>query len=215
MIKALIFDMDGLLVDTEKLYNRFWRESAKDFGYDMSYEDALSIRSMTAVYATKKMQKRFGKEFPYDKIKEHRRVLMQTFVEKEGVEIKEGAKALLEYAKKNAYKIALATASPKRRAERYLKGLEIYSYFDVIVCGTDVAIGKPEPDIYLMAVAKLGLKAEDCIALEDSPNGIIAAHRAGCLPVMVPDLDKPEEEIKNYLYGCVETLDLVIPLLHQ
>ena len=98
-IQGVIFDMDGLLVDTEKLYNRFWREAAHDYGYEMTYEDALSIRSMTAVYASALLKKRFDAAFPYDEIKEHRRVIMQKYIDEQGVELKKGAKELLQYLK--------------------------------------------------------------------------------------------------------------------
>ena len=122
-IQGVIFDMDGLLVDTEKLYNRFWREAAHDYGYEMTYEDALSIRSMTAVYASALLKKRFDAAFPYDEIKEHRRVIMQKYIDEQGIELKKGARELLQYLKENDYKTALATASPLRRAQRYLQNV--------------------------------------------------------------------------------------------
>ena len=212
-IQGVIFDMDGLLVDTEKLYNRFWREAAHDYGYEMTYEDALSIRSMTAVYASALLKKRFDAAFPYDEIKEHRRVIMQKYIDEQGVELKKGAKELLQYLKANEYRTALATASPLRRAQRYLQNVGIWEYFDQKIGSEDVRLGKPEPDIYLTAASRLQLPPQNCLALEDSPNGITAAFRAGCLPVMVPDLDEPDEELREKLYACVESLDQVMEIL--
>ena len=212
-IQGVIFDMDGLLVDTEKLYNRFWREAAHDFGYEMTYADALSIRSLTPAYAAELLKKRFDSAFPYDAIKEHRRVIMQEYIDREGVEPKKGAAQLLEYLKDHDYRTALATASPLRRAKRYLDSIGIWEYFDVKVGGEEVHLGKPEPEIYLTAARKLGLNPEQCIALEDSPNGIMSASGAGCRPVMVPDLDEPDAQTGKLLYACVPSLEEVITLL--
>ena len=90
---------------------------------------------------------------------------------------------------------------------------EIFEMFDEIVCGPEVAHGKPQPDIYIAAAKKLGLKPEECIGLEDSSNGILAAYRAGVAPVMVPDLDEPDDETKKLLYAKAKSLKDVIPLL--
>ncbi len=205
--------MDGLLVDTEKLYNRFWMEAGQHFGYDFTYEDALSVRSLAKVYASELLKKRFGSDFPFDDVRDHRRKIMQEYVDKNGVEAKKGAMELLRFCYENNYRTCLATASPLRRAQRYLEPLGIWHYLEEAVCGDEVKTGKPAPDIYLAAAAKLKLHPDTCIALEDSPNGIRSAYAAGCLPVMVPDLDEPTEEIRGLLYGCAEDLAQVIPLI--
>ena len=214
-IKGFIFDMDGLLVDTEKLYNRFWRQAAEDYGYRMDAETALSIMSMDKNFASKKLKGLFGEDFPFDHVKDHRRVIMQDFVDKEGVELKKGAKELLAYLTEHGYRKAIATMSPMERVENYLKDFGILERFDAFVCGPDVKIGKPEPDIYLKAAEKLGVLPEECMALEDSPNGILAAYRAGCRPVMIPDMKEPEEETRKLLYSRVDSLDQVIGLIEK
>lgn len=213
MIKGVIFDMDGLLIDTEKLYNKFWRQASKDFGYDMTFENALSIRSLAAEYAIPKLERVFGSGFPYYEIKKHRIELMEEYVSKNGVEKKEGVDELLAYLKENNYKTAVATASDIGRTQRFLGMTEIFEMFDEIVCGPEIAHGKPQPDIYIAAAKKLGLKPEECIGLEDSSNGILAAYRAGVAPVMVPDLDEPDDETKKLLYAKAKSLKDVIPLL--
>lgn len=212
-IKGLIFDMDGLMLDTEKLLLKFWIQSANEFGFDMKREHVLGIRSLAAKYAIPKLQDIFGKSFDYYEVRKRRIELMNKYIEENGVEKKPGLDLLLEYLKIHGYKIAVATATDKPRAEMYLKSVGVLDYFDVMVCGPMVENGKPEPDIYLKACELLKLNPSECLALEDSPNGIISAYRAGCKPVMIPDLSQPDEEILCLLYKKLNRLDCVIDLL--
>lgn len=209
-IKGIISDMDGVILDTEKLYVRFWREAASFYGFPMTLEHALGIRSLSGKLAEEKLQGWFGKEFDYNAVRQKRIELMDEFVSQNGVEPKPGAKALLSYIKDNGYALALATATPVDRAGRYLKSVELYSFFDQIVSAREVKRGKPAPDIYLCAAKRLGLDPKECIALEDSQNGIRSAFAAGCKTIMVPDLDQPTEEIMPLLYGVANGLEDVI-----
>ena len=209
-IKGIISDMDGVILDTEKLYVRFWREAASFYGFPMTLEHALGIRSLSGKLAEEKLQGWFGKEFDYNAVRQKRIELMDEFVNQNGVEPKPGAKALLSYIKDNGYALALATATPVDRAGRYLKSVELYSFFDQIVSAREVKRGKPAPDIYLCAAKRLGLDPKECIALEDSQNGIRSAFAAGCKTIMVPDLDRPTEEIMPLLFGVANGLEDVI-----
>ena len=209
-IKGIISDMDGVILDTEKLYVRFWREAASFYGFPMTLEHALGIRSLSGKLAEEKLQGWFGKEFDYNAVRQKRIELMDKFVNQNGVEPKPGAKALLSYIKDNGYALALATATPVDRAVRYLKSVELYSFFDQIVSAREVKRGKPAPDIYLCAAKRLGLDPKECIALEDSQNGIRSAFAAGCKTIMVPDLDRPTEEIMPLLFGVANGLEDVI-----
>ena len=209
-IKGIISDMDGVILDTEKLYVRFWREAASFYGFPMTLEHALGIRSLSGKLAEEKLQGWFGKEFEYNAVRQKRIELMDEFVNQNGVEPKPGAKALLSYIKDNGYALALATATPVDRAGRYLKSVELYSFFDQIVSAREVKRGKPAPDIYLCAAKRLGLDPKECIALEDSQNGIRSAFAAGCKTIMVPDLDQPTEEIMPLLFGVANGLEDVI-----
>lgn len=212
-ITAILFDMDGLVLDTEKLYTRFWQEAANMLGYPMTKEQALGMRSLNRGAGLAKMQSYFGSEVDYDAIRAKRIELMDTFVEKEGVTLKPGIRELLAYLKEQGIKTAIATSSPLERTVLYLTSVGLEKSFDELVSGYMVEKGKPEPDIYLYAAKKLDVKPEHCIVLEDSPAGILAAYRAGCLPVMIPDQDEPDEETKALLYAQVERLDRVICLL--
>ena len=214
-ITAVLFDMDGLVLDTEKLYTRFWQEAACACGYPMTKEQALGMRSLNRGAGLSKMQSYFGPDVDYDFIRQKRIELMDAFVEKEGVTLKPGIHELLAFLKERGIKTAIATSSPMERTVLYLTSVGLQNSFDELVSGYMVERGKPEPDIYLYAAEKLGVKPEECMVLEDSPAGILAAHRAGCMPVMIPDQDEPDEETGKLLYAKAESLATVISLLNE
>ena len=213
MIKGVISDMDGVMLDSEKLYVRFWCEAAQSLGFPMKKEHALGIRSLARVFAVKQLQGWFGTEFDYDSVRNKRIELMDKYVAENGIEAKSGAKELLIWLKQNGYKTALATATPVDRASLYLKQVGLLEFFDVICSAREVKRGKPEPDIYLLAAKRLGLAPGECMALEDSQNGVRSAFAAGCKTVLVPDLDNPENELKGCLYAVADNLPAVKKLL--
>lgn len=213
MIKGVIFDMDGLMIDTEKLLMRFWIQAANEYGFDMKKEHVLQIRSLAAEYATEKFREFFGEKFEYPLIKKRRIQLMNEFISKNGIEKKYGLDTLLEYLGKNGYKKAVATATDIQRTRMYLRQLDIISHFDAIVTAQMVEHGKPAPDIYIKASHELGLQPQECLALEDSPNGILSAYRAECKPVMIPDLSQPDNETSRLLYAKCDNLEQVIDIL--
>ena len=212
-IAAVLFDMDGLVLDTEKLYTRFWQEAAIALGYPMTKEQALGMRSLNRGAGLAKMQSYFGPGVDYDLIRNKRIELMDAFVAQEGVYLKPGIHELLAFLKEHGIKTAIATSSPMERTRLYLGRVGLQNSFDELISGYMVEKGKPEPDIYLYAAEKLGVKPCNCMVLEDSPAGILAAHRAGCLPVMIPDQDQPEEETAKLLYAKADRLTDVIGLL--
>lgn len=214
-IKGAIFDMDGLMLDTEKLLVRFWKEAAKEFGYNMTDENVFEIRSLSRKYSIPLLKGIFGEEFPFNEVRSRRITLMNDYIDKYGFEVKKGLFELLDYLKNNNYLIAVATATDRERAESYLKKIDAYKYFDAVICGDMVNNGKPEPDIYLTASGKLGLPAVECVAFEDSPNGIKSAHSAGCKVIMIPDLTQPDENIKSLLSGVYESLDKAIEFFRE
>lgn len=202
-----VFDMDGVLIDTEKLYVRFWRQSAADFGYNMTEEHVFGIRSLARKFANVKLKNIFGEAFPCVKIREHRTKLMDAYIAEHGIEPKKGLFTMLDYLRDRKIKTAVATATPVERAKKMLDKIGALSYFDAVVGGDMIKNGKPEPDIYLAAAAELGLPPGNCAAFEDSPNGIRSAYSAGCRAVMIPDLTPPDEDILPVLSAVYDSLD--------
>ena len=202
VIRGVIFDMDGVLVDSERLYLRFWREACASYGFTLSEEQALSLRSNSPSTAIPKFEAWFGSSADYWQIRETRRRLMADYIDTNGVNAKNGAAEILSTLKDKGIRIALATASPVKRAKHYLAPLGLFDLFDAVVSGTDVVNGKPAPDIYLCAAEMLGLSTAECAAVEDSPSGVLSAHSAGCFTVMIPDLTPPENDILP-LVGCL------------
>lgn len=214
-IEAVLFDMDGLVLDTEKLYTRFWVEAANALGYPMTVKQGLGMRSLNRTYGAAKLKSYFGESVDYDKVRNKRIELMDAFVEKEGVYLKKGINELLDYLKENNIKTSIATSSPIERTIKYLSSVNMDKRFDELVSGYMVEKGKPEPDIYLYAAKKLGVSPKNCMVLEDSPAGILSGYKAGCIPVIVPDQDEPDEDTMNIIYAKAKDLIDVINIIEK
>lgn len=212
-IRGVLFDMDGLVLDTEKLYARFWMEAAHFYGYPMTTEQALCLRSLGSRDGQALMEGWFGPSVRYAQLREKRIQGMGAFISENGVEPKPGIFELLDYLDTCGIPAAITSSSPPERIRAYLRPLGLYHRFRRICSGYQVPKGKPEPDIYLHGAHALGLRPEECLALEDSPAGILSAYRAGCLPVMIPDLDAPGAETLPLLYAQADTLADVIGLI--
>jgi len=212
-IKGVIFDMDGLMIDTERLLIKYWCQACIEFGYDATPEMIYPMRSLCSKYSIPKFKETFGQDFDVSKVRARRMELMNEYISKYGIEKKKGLDELLDFLKSNNIKRAVATATDYPRTEMYLKSIGVFDKFDNIVCATMVKVGKPEPYVYLQACEEIGLSPSECIALEDSPNGILSAHRAGLKPIMIPDLTQPDDDTKKLLFDCAESLDKVIDII--
>lgn len=173
---------------------------------DFRREHALMLRSCDARLASEMMKDIFGAGFDYYAIREVRRRLVAGRLEKYGLEKKPGIDEILAFLHERKIKSAVATATPIELTLRHLERIGVKDLFDRIVSAKQVANGKPAPDVYLYACEQIGESPSDCIAVEDSPNGIKAAYAAGCRPVMVPDLTQPDEEIRPLLYAVADSL---------
>ena len=205
-IRAVIFDMDGTLLDTEKLYMRFWLEAAHRMGYPMRPEHVLHIRSMAAMYAEPLLKREVCPDFDYFAVRELRREIMEAYIDECGVEPKAMMLETLEAIRERGLRIGLATATEEPRARKYLAMVGAEGYFDAITCASMVKRGKPAPDIYLLATRQLGVLPREALAVEDAPSGILAAHAAGLHPVLIPDQDEPGEEIAALCEAVVKSL---------
>ena len=212
-IRGVIFDLDGTLLDTEKLYRRFWVEAARQLGYPMEDRHALMIRSMAAVYAEPLLKREVCEAFDYHGVRALRRRIMEEYIDQNGVDPKPDLIETLQALREKGLKIGLATATPEHRARKYLRMVNAEQYFDAVTCADMVKRGKPQPDIYLLACERTGVAPGEAIAVEDAPTGIRAAHAAGCLAVMVPDQDQPDEEIRALCHAVVPRLRDVVDLV--
>ncbi len=209
-IKAAIFDLDGTVIDTEKLLVKYWCMAANEFGFPMEREHALQLRSLARKYAEPLLKEWFGENCDYMTVRNRRMELMTAHIIENGLDVKAGIKELLVWLGENGYKRAVATATDLTRAGKYLTDVGLYDYFDCIISAHQVENGKPKPDVYIYAVNQLGLTPDECIAVEDSPNGVISASDAGCKTIMVPDLTEPDEELKKRLYAvCPKASDII------
>lgn len=212
-IRGVLFDMDGLVLDTEKLYCRFWAEAGRCCGFPMTMEHALAMRSLGEELGEQKLQSFFGPAAHYRTIRKKRIELMDAYIAEHGIEVKPGIYELLDTLDERGIPAAITSSSSQEIIRRHLEVHNLYHRFAKICSARDVPNGKPAPDIYLHGAASLGLKPEECIALEDSPTGILAAYRAGCVAVMVPDLDQPDGQTEKLLHAKADSLADVVELL--
>ena len=214
-IRGVLFDMDGLVLDTEKLYTRFWMEACHFYGYPMTYEQSLEMRAANSRLGAENLHRFFGPDIDYVTIRNKRIELMDAYIDIHGVELMGGVREILTFLKQRGIATAIATSSPRERVERYLAPYDLLSQFDALCSGYDVPQGKPAPDIYLKAAAMIGLQPEQCLAVEDSPAGILSASRAGCRPVFVPDQDQADEEMMQLLYAHADSLLDIITMIEE
>jgi len=212
-IRGVVFDLDGTLLDTEKLYLRFWLEAAAQMGYPMQARHVLMIRGMAPAFAGPLLRREVCEDFDYEGVRNLRRRLMDAYTEAYGVEPKPGMLQTLRALRERGMRIGLATATPPERALSHLKKVGAAECFDAVVCASMVARGKPAPDIYEEAVRRLGLLPREAVAVEDAPSGIRSAHAAGLFPVMVPDQDEPDEEIRALCAAVVPELTEILKIV--
>ena len=208
MIKAVIFDMDGVLFDTERLCKDAWAAAAEEAGLVNGPEDEKKLYDavnhcigLNGTDTKEYLCSVYGSGFSYEELHGLCSRNMSQMIERDGLPMKEGVRELLSYLKEAGYKIGLASSSRRESIESHLSRAGISAYFESIISGDMVEHSKPEPDIYRIACASLSVEPENAIAIEDSPNGLKSAYRAGMYPVMVPDMIAPTEETDKLIGG--------------
>lgn len=214
-VRGVLFDMDGVILDTEKLYVRFWAEACQAFGFPMTHTQALGMRSLNPQAGQAYLCSLFGDGPDYQAIRSKRIERMDAYVAEYGIEAKPGICALLDFLHAEGIPCAVTTASPTDRIRDNLGRVGLFDRFDCICSAYQVPHGKPEPDIYLYGAQCLGLPPENCLALEDSYTGLLSAHRAGCMAVNVPDLDPPDQRILDIAHAVADSLTDVIGLVQK
>lgn len=215
-VTALVFDMDGLLFDSERVVQKSWNEVGREMGFGENFGAHIyHTIGFNVVRREQYFKEHVCAEFPMEEFTNRTRNIYHRIMETEGVDVKPGAKELLAFAKENRIKTALATSSRQAHAELLMRRYGLAEYFDGAVYGNMVKAGKPDPEIYLKACSLIHAKPADAVALEDAPSGIRAAAAAGMRPIMIPDLVEPDEEILQLLWKKFDTLHEVTELLKK
>lgn len=210
----ILFDMDGTLFDTEKHYQWAWRKAIADAGYELDASEVLKLRSLGAPYNVAQFQEWFGEEVDYRAIRQERVDLMKDMLAHE-IPLKPQVPQTLEKLRQMGYSMAVVTATAQEQAVSNLKLAGLLPFFDHVISASMVKRGKPAPDVYLHACEVLGVQPENCYAVEDSPNGVMSAHAAGCRTIMIPDLSQPDAELSRLLYRKLDTFGELINILKK
>ena len=208
-MKTVIFDMDGLMFDTEMVFSLAWDYAGEKLGIGKVGYMNLRFLGLKDAYDERIWKAEVGEKFNAEELKKYTKEFIKNYCENNRVPVKKGLYMLLNYLKVNDYKLAVCSSSSFNSVIHHLKSADVYNYFDIIVSGDMVSKAKPDPEIYLKACEMLNVDPKDCYALEDSKNGLLSAHNAGCTPIMVPDLIEPDEEIKSFVSLIFKDLDEV------
>ncbi|MBX9573663.1 MAG: HAD family phosphatase [Candidatus Obscuribacterales bacterium] len=204
--KALIFDMDGLLLDTEGLYKRSWSEVAKEMGFDLTDTLYLKLIGITVADAEEVLHQSFGSGFDKAAFHTTAAARYEKLHETEGFALKIGVKELLSWAKENNIPCALGTSTVHLEAKKRLEKHEIDQYIQAIVGGDMVERGKPHPDTFIKAQEALGVAPADCLVLEDAHSGLLAAKAGGMRSCLVPDMLPASDESRKIAEGVFNSL---------
>lgn len=208
MLKAVIFDVDGTLLDTERIYMQAWKAAAAELGYEITDELLRKTRAINVKDAARIFETEIGNGFSYEKTRVGRVRIAEEIIKRESPILKPGVTELLDYLQQKGIRLSVASSTNLKGTQSHLSESRILDRFEVVVGGDMVAKGKPNPDIFLKAAELLGLKPEECVVVEDSPAGIRAACAAGMKAVLVPDQAAITQQI-------VDMSDAVLKSLHE
>lgn len=202
MKNTVVFDMDGILFDTERLCQDSWLAVAEEKGVPGMAEIFPQCIGLNANDSRRIVMNAYGEDFDYEGFRGQASVWFWDYIEKNGLPMKPGVRELLDWLKENGWTVGLASSTRRSSVLNHLEQAGIRDYFSTVITGDMVEHSKPQPDIYLMACRELGADPEETYAIEDSPNGIRSAHAAGMIPLMVPDMIAPDEEMRR-LSSCI------------
>lgn len=207
-MKAVIFDMDGLIFDSERLVQYAWNRAGNAMGKGNSGEEIYHTLGFNRSQRRAYFKQLYGEHFDFETFQILSSLYYYDYLKKNGLPVKEGVYELLDYLYQSGYQIALATSSGYQTAVNHLIAADIYSYFSVLITGDQVMKSKPNPEIYQRACAALNIQPEEGYALEDSYHGLQAAHACGLKAVFVPDLLKDDTPVRDIIFlKCPSLLD--------
>lgn len=213
MIKAIIFDMDGLMIDSERVTFECYQERLKDMNLTMDekFYKTLLGKPIKGIY--QRFYDVYGNDFPIENVIQDVHQLMAERFETEGVPVKKGLVELLHYLKDNNYKTIVATSSNRDRVDKILAQAKITEFFDDSICGDEVTKGKPNPEVFLKSCQKLGANVDEAIVLEDSEAGIQASYDANIKVICIPDMKYPEKQYEEKTFKILKDLTEVTAYL--
>lgn len=204
MKKAAIFDMDGLMFDTERIWKDSWNAIVPKYGYEPDPTFPKEVCGTSGEHMLNVIRKHFpGIDAEAFRAEVRAAVSAATIV---SVPEKEGLHELVDFFKESGVKIAVASSSQLKKIEHFLRLSGLYEKFDYMISGESVARGKPAPDIFLMAASNIGVDPKDCYVLEDGMNGLMAGIAAGCATIMVIDLTEPNDYVRENCVGIYNSL---------
>ena len=213
MIKAIIFDMDGLMIDSERVTFECYQERLKDMNLTMDEEFYKTLLGKPIKGIYQRFYDVYGNDFPIENVIQDVHQLMAERFETEGVPVKKGLVELLHYLKDNNYKTIVATSSNRDHVDKILAQAKITEFFDDSICGDEVTKGKPNPEVFLKSCQKLGVNVDEAIVLEDSEAGIQASYDANIKVICIPDMKYPEKQYEEKTFKILKDLTEVTAYL--
>lgn len=215
MVSGIIFDMDGVLIDSERQSNEGWLWAAGQLGVDMPMWLIDSFKGAPAELCCKFFDDYYKGVIDYWEAKELRTQHVYKIRETEGIPVKKGVKDIFEYIRNNGLKCAVATSTRRESAEKTLHEIGVWDYLDAVVYGDEVEYGKPEPDIFLRAAKAIGINPSEAVVVEDSINGIKAGYAAGMRVVHIPDTIAIDDDIRKLTYMVCADLNGLIDVVES
>ena len=206
MYDAVVFDMDGIIFDSEKVVIETWESIAEKYGIENIRETLYKCIGANVVRTKEIMREAYGEDFPYDDYNKEVSVIYHERCDGGKLPMKPGVFEILEYIKSQGKKLALASSTRRETVINELRDAKILDYFSVIIGGDMIERSKPEPDIYLKACEELGVNPENAFAIEDSFNGIRSAYAGRLRPIMVPDILGPDDEMRDKAEVVLDSL---------
>lgn len=216
-IKGVIFDVDGVIFDTERISAEFWDKTMRKYGYTMGVKTYANVmgRDRAGVIAGLEEAYNYDPKLDFGALSTEKTADMVEALDSGRIPVKEGVFEIIDYLEKNGYKKAVATSTRKSRAKKRLEKEHIYEHMDAFMYGDEVKESKPNPEIFLKAAEKINLKPEECLVIEDSPAGIEAARAGGFLCINVVDLKEPTDEMIAHSLARYNSLLEVIDWLEE
>ena len=197
--ECFLFDMDGLIFDTERLFMEQLTEVMAEYGYELTRDIYVKTLGLGGERLKELMCSFYGEDYPFEKMGHMTQQRIKHIAKTEGLLVKPEIREVLEWLCDNGKKMAVASTSKSTTVETYLSTAGLLNYFKYIAGGDMVRRSKPEPDIFLLAAHKMGCEPAQCVVLEDSENGIRAASSAGMRSICVPDLKEPSREVREMI----------------